>query len=151
MIEEINLSACRDDEIVSAFVMLRDKRDARKKEFEAKDTLYATRLDALQGELLRRQNERGIDQIKVAGVGTAFKTKKMVVQCADWAVFFNWCVEEIKAALTAGRDPTDIFAFFQKRLTVDTVKQFMEAHEGGVPPAVNAITQYAVSVRRSTK
>jgi hypothetical protein len=151
MNEEVSLIECRDDELVSAFVLLRDKRDVRKKEFEAKDSLYADRLDKIQGELLRRQNERGIDQIKVAGVGTAFKTTKMIAQCADWDVFFNWCVNEVISASEAGRDPKEVFAFFQKRLTVDTVKQFMEAHEGGVPPAVNAVIQYAVSVRRSTK
>ena len=151
MSEDVNLTECRDDELVSAYVLLRDKRAARKEEFESKDSLYADRLDKIQGELLRRQNERGIDQIKVAGVGTAFKTTKMIAQCADWGVFFNWCVSQVQEHTAAGTDPTEVFAFFQKRLTVDTVKQYMEAHEGGVPPAVNAITQYAVSVRRSTK
>lgn len=145
------ITVARDDELIGAFITLRDKRDVRKKEFEEKDSMYASRLDQLQAELLRRQNERGIDQIKVAGVGTAFKTTKMVAQCADWDVFFDWCISQVDQAREKGGDPKDVFAFFQKRLTVDTVKQFMERNEGGVPPAVNAITQYAVSVRRSSK
>lgn len=149
--EEVDLTSCRDDEIVGAFIALRDKRDVRKKEWEEKDSKYADRLDKLQGELLRRQNERGIDQIKVAGVGTAFKTTKMIAQCADWDVFFDWCVSQVDDARTKGTDPKDVFAFFQKRLTIDTVKTYMGHNEGGVPPAVNVINQYAVSVRRSSK
>jgi hypothetical protein len=147
---EVNYKELRDDDIVGAYIKLRDMRSATKDKFEAKDNKYAEKIDALQIELLRRYTERGIDQIKVAGVGTSFRSTKVVASCGDWDVFFTWCIEQIDKSRTEGRDPRDVFAFFQKRLTIDTVKQHMETHEGGVPPAVNVMQQYAVSVRRST-
>jgi hypothetical protein len=146
----IDLAEVQDAELVGAFVKLRDKRAERKKEWETKDTQYAERLESIQAELLKRQTDRGIDQIKVTGVGTAFKSKTMVASCADWPVFFDWCIKEIDKTRAAGGDPSEVFAFFQKRLTIDTVKSFMERNEGGVPPAVNALTKYAINVRRST-
>lgn len=151
MTDTIDLTECRDDEIVGAFITLRDKRSSRKLEFEAKDSQYGERLDNLQNELLRRQQERGITQIKVAGVGTAFRTTRMVASCGDWEVFYDWCIAKIQQDLESGADAKSVFSFFQKRLTIDTVKQFMEAHGGGVPPAVNTVTQYTVSVNRSSK
>jgi hypothetical protein len=149
-ITPIDLKDIRDDDIVGAYIKLRDMRDTAKKKFESRDDKYAARIDSLQMELLRRYEERGIDQIKIAGIGTSFKSTKTVASCGDWDVFFSWCLDQADKLRSEGGDPRDVFAFFQKRLTIDTVKQYMEAHEGGVPPAVNVMQQYTVSVRRST-
>lgn len=147
---EDTLKEVRDDELVGAYITLRDKRKDRKVQWETIDNQYAAQLDKIQGELLRRQDERGITQIKVAGVGTAYKSTSVVASCADWDVFNQWLVAQIQGHLENGTDPTQVFAFFQKRLTIDTVKQFMENNEGGVPPAVNVVNSYTVGIRRSS-
>lgn len=145
---EVDLTEPTDGELVTAYIELDDKYKTVKKNYDIREAQYKDRLKAVQAELLRRQTAQGTTQIKVAGVGLAYQSTKMVASCADWDVFFNWSVTQIQKALTEGTDPTAVFAFFQKRLTIDTVKHFMENNEGGVPPAVNTMTEYTVTVRR---
>lgn len=149
--QEIDLATPTDADLVKAYIAVRNKRDEVSEEAKQKVSMYEHRLNQIQSELLRRQNEQGIDQIKVSGVGTAFRQKKTEVSCGDWDMFFGWCVGQIKSHLEAGTDPTEVFAFFQKRLTVATVQGYMKDHDGAVPPAVNTMTEYVVAVRKSSK
>jgi hypothetical protein len=148
--EPLDLTVFKDDALVSAFIAVRDKREAASKKFKARDVQYSENLDKLRNEILRRQDERGIDSIKITGVGTAFKSTSMVASCGDWDMFYGWCVEDIVKRIQEGRDPKEVFGFFQKRLTLEQVKSYMKDHEGAVPPAVNTVTEYSVSIRRST-
>ena len=151
MTDPVKLQEYRDADLVSAYVIIRDKRAAAKAEFDKRDTLLAVQLERIESDLLRRYEEQGTTQIKVAGIGTASRTTKTLVTCADWSVFYAWLFKEAKRKEAAGQDPLETYSFFQKRLTQDTVSGYMELHEGNVPPAVNVAKQYAISVRRSTK
>jgi hypothetical protein len=148
---DVDVTTPTDADLVKAYVAVRSKRDEVKEEAKQKEAMYEHRLHQIQTELLRRQNAQGIDQIKVAGVGTAFRQKKTEVSCGDWDMFFGWCVGQVKSHLEAGTDPTEVFAFFQKRLTVATVQEYQKNHDGAVPPAVNTMTEYVVAVRKSSK
>jgi hypothetical protein len=149
--QEVDLVTPTDADLVKAYIAVRNKRDEVQEEAKQKVAIYEHRLDLIQSELLRRQTEQGIDQIKVNGVGTVYRQKKVNVSCGDWDMFFGWCVGEIKSHLEAGTDPTEVFSFFQKRLTVATVQEYQKAHDGAVPPAVNTMTEYVVAVRKSSK
>jgi hypothetical protein len=140
-----------DDEIVGAYIQLRDKKTDIKALLEERLDVLNVRLDLLSTVMLKRFNERGNDQVKIKGVGTAYRVTNVVAQCADWNVFYNWLISELDAARDSGKDATEVFSYFQKRLTTETVKQFMEANEGAVPFGVNIASSHAVNVRRSTK
>lgn len=150
-LQDVDVTTPKDADLVTAYIAVRNKRDEVKEEAKQKEAMYEHRLYQIQAELLRRQNEQGIDQIKVAGVGTAFRQKKTEVSCGDWDMFFGWCVGQIKTHIDAGTDATEVFSFFQKRLTVATVQEYMKNHDGAVPPAVNTMTDYIIAVRKASK
>lgn len=144
-----DLKTLTDRDLIEAFIALRDRKEAQSALAEAKDKTFKKGLESISAVLLERQREQGIDAIKVKGVGTAFRAMQTKVSCADWDVFHNWLTKEITDRASNGGDPNVMYSFFQRRLTLDTVKQYMEANEGTVPPAVNAVKEYVINVRRS--
>lgn len=143
------LQAAADGDLLQAFIALRDRKDANTQVNEKKAAAFEKGLDAISAILIARQQERKIDQISVKGVGTAFRSVRLKVSCGDWTKFHGWLVDQIVERVNANQSTDDLFAFFQRRLTVDTVKQYMKDHEGSVPPAVNALQEYTLNVRRS--
>lgn len=124
------------EKAVRVIVKIRDARAEQKKKWEAADAVLKEQQEKIETVLLTHMNGSGIDSFKTAA-GTAYKTVKLIPQGADWAVFYEWVKKH------------DAFDFIFKRIKADMVKDYMEQHNGKVPPGVSVYSVQGVTIRRT--
>ncbi len=123
------------DQTVRVFIKMRDARAALKEEWETKDRAIKEQQDTIQQLLLAHMNANGIESFRT-GAGTVYRTEKLIPQGSDWNAFYNWVKEH------------NAFDFIFKRIKADAVKDYMEQHNGAVPPGVSVYGEYGVNIRR---
>jgi hypothetical protein len=81
------------------------------------------------------------------------RSKTMKVSCASeaWPLFYRWLVRELVRLVKADGDPTQIFAYLHKRVTKESIESYMAANDGHVPPGINILPEYTVSVKKRTE
>lgn len=126
------------DALVGAYSAIRDARSARKRLFEEEDAKLEADQQILRAAMLAVMNATGAKSI-ATDHGTAYRSEKVKVAAADWNAVYAWVAED-----------TDRFELIEKRLKSTFVQQYMEDHDGAVPPGVNVHREYEVSVRRPT-
>ena len=129
-----SISDLRDDQLVEVYIKLRDRRSARKRQYEIEDEGDKTRQEKIESLLLARFNESGAESVRTAS-GTAFKTTKSSVTCADRQAFFDFVQQH------------DLFDLLEARPAKTTVEQYAEEH-GEYPPGLNVNRVVSISVRR---
>jgi hypothetical protein len=80
-------------------------------------------------------NTHGMESVRTEG-GTFFKQIEIKPNIVDDAAFFAWIKEN------------DAFDAMQRRVAVGFVKQFMEAHNDGLPPGLAVSREAVVRVRK---
>jgi len=132
--EKKSISDLRDDQLVEVYIKLRDRRSARKREYEIADESDKTKQEKIEALLLARFNESGAESVRTAS-GTAFKTIRSSVTCADRQSFFDFVQQN------------DMFDLLEARPAKSTVEQYAEAH-GEYPPGLNVNRVVSISIRR---
>lgn len=127
--------AVTQQKLVRVFVKMRDARAALKREWEEQDTTIKQQQELIEQLLLKEMNDNGLESFRT-GAGTAYKTVKLIPQGSDWGVFYNWVKEH------------DAFDFIFKRIKADMVKDYMDQHNGQVPPGVSVYSVQGVTIRR---
>lgn len=125
-------------QVVSKRILLRDKLKEIRSEFEQQESKIKAAEQACEAWLLQRAREVGVDQFKVAGVGTAFISTVTKVSCNDWPKLHEWVIK------------TKNIDALERRVSKTFVKEFREAHKE-LPPGVAAFDEQTINVRRSTK
>lgn len=124
------------DMIVQAFSAIRDARTAKRQAYEKEDLALEEDQRKLKVLMLELLNATGAKSIATEH-GTVYRTEKIKPSAADWTTIYDWIAEN-----------PERFELLEKRLKSTFVKDFMEEHEGQVPPGVNVHREYEVSVRR---
>lgn len=121
--------------LVRAYLKIRDAKDALKREYDEKERELKATMNKIEVQLLKFLNEHGIEN---SGTDEAifYKQEEIKPSCQDWKAFHDWIAEN------------DAFDMLQKRITVKSLKDFMEEHDGELPPGVSVHREYAVHVRR---
>ena len=127
------------DVVIEKYIALRDKRSEIKKAYEADDAKYKEAMEKIESWLLVQCNAMGVDNLTVKGIGTAVKGKSMQVSCKDWKAFHVW----VKA-----HDQLDMF---ERRISRNVLKDYLEAAGGELPPGIDVIYEQVVTVRRATQ
>ena len=109
------------DRIIRTYVRMRDARSALKAEFEKKDRELKDQQETLESFLLGSMNTGGVTSLRTSA-GTAYRTETMVPTGSDWSAFYAWVKE------------TNGFDFLFKSIKADAIKDFMDQHDGEVPP-----------------
>jgi hypothetical protein len=122
--------------MVKAYIKIREKRAEIKKAFDEQDRALKEKLETIEGEMLRQMQEAGIESIKTAA-GTFYKQEDITPTGSDWDAFFSW----VRAH--------DAFDALERRIKKGFIKEYMEAHEGAIPPGVSVYREYVVRVRRT--
>lgn len=122
-------------DIVKVYLKIRDTREKAKREFEELDKKRKADMERLETELLRQLDDAGADSIRTP-LGTVYKQIDVIPQGADWEAIYEFIKEK------------DAFDLLEKRLKKTTVKEYMEANEGKLPPGINVFQKYDVHVRR---
>lgn len=124
------------EEIVRAYLAIRTERERILREYEAADSELKTDLEHIEKMLLGVCNDVNADSIKTHH-GTVMRRLNERFYCQDWDNFYKFVMDN------------DVVQLLEKRIHQGNFKQFMSEHEGdGLPPGVNVMREYAISVRK---
>lgn len=125
-----------NNKLVAAYRKIRDARSAATKAYEAKDAEYKEKLETLETAMLKILLDANTNSM-ATDAGTFYKTEVIKPAAADWDTFYNWIIEN--NALDA----------LERRIKVAFVKDYMEQHEGEIPPGLNVYRENKVTVRKA--
>lgn len=124
------------NKVVEAYLNIRDRRAEIKREYEANDDKLKAAQAQLEGVMLKHLNDSGLDSARTAH-GTFFRSESLKPSGSDWAAFYQWIGEN------------DAFEALERRIKRDFIKEYMETHDGDLPPGVSVHREYDVRVRRA--
>ncbi|MGF6599773.1 hypothetical protein P3T23_004507 [Paraburkholderia sp. GAS448] len=144
----ISWQQATDDELVRAHLMCGRRDDELKEQLRRLKAVE----EGIEREMLARMNRRQQDGFRT-GAATVSRTKVNTISCAaeGWPKFYRWLLAEAVRLEKARADPTQVFAYLHRRVTKEAVESYMAANDGRVPPAINVMPAYGVSVRRRSE
>jgi hypothetical protein len=126
------------DELVEAFITLRNERDRMRNEWEEKDAVIKEDMTKLEQALLSICNEANATSIKT-DKGTVIRKLNERFFCSDWDNFRDYVLEHQALEL------------LERRIHQGNFKEFIAEREAeGLPPGVNVMREYGVTVRKPT-
>ena len=126
------------DELVETFITLRNERDRMRNEWEAQDAKIKEDMTVLEQALLSICNEANATSIKT-DKGTVIRKLNERFFCSDWDNFRDYVLEHQALEL------------LERRIHQGNFKEFIaERQDEGLPPGVNVMREYGVTVRKPT-
>lgn len=145
----VDAGANNDAEAAALAAIPMDKLAKVYRKMAAKIQELTTEYDAAVEEIKRQQDavKNALkDQMLVMGVssvrtdnGTVVLSTKTRYNTQDWDSFKEFVREH------------DAIDLLEKRIAQTNMAQFLEENPGVVPPGLNSMTEYAISVRKPTK
>ena len=127
------------EKLVEAFIAIRNQRDRLLQEYEAADKALKAESAQIEMALLTVCNSINADSIKTSH-GTVMRKLNERFFCQDWDNFYKFVLDNEAVQL------------LERRIHQGNFKEFMKDHEGdGLPPGVNVMREYGVSVRKVSK
>jgi hypothetical protein len=124
------------DEVVSAYIKLRAKKDAMEAEVKAETKKIVEKMDKFEGWLKQQADAQGVTSFKTKH-GTAF------LKTTDYANVENW---DVTLAFILEQQAFDLL---NKAVSKVAVRGYIEENKA-VPPGVNYGTKIEVEVRKPT-
>ena len=132
------MSSVNTEEIVEAYLAIRNQRDKILREYEALDALLKEDIKQLEVTLLSVCNSINVDSIRTKH-GTVMRKLNERFFCEDWDNFRKFVLEN------------EALELFEKRIHQGNFRQFMADNEGdGLPPGVNVLREFGITVRKSS-
>ena len=126
------------DQLVEAFITLRNERDRLRNEYEAQDAVIKEEMTTLEQALLAICNETNATSIKT-DKGTVIRKLNERFFCSDWDNFREYVLEHQALEL------------LERRIHQGNFKEFItERQDEGLPPGVNVMREFGVTVRKPT-
>ena len=126
----------KDEQMIDAYIRLRDRRAQRKAAYLAEDESDKQYMEKIEALFLKSLNEEGLTSKSCKGVGTAYITTKTSVTTADREAFMNFI-----------RDG-DMWQLLEVRPAKAAVEEYVSANEE-LPPGVNMRREMAVNIQRA--
>jgi len=127
------------EELVKAYIAIRNKRDANAREFDAKDKDLKGELAQLEQVMLNSCNEIDADSIRTSS-GTIIKTMKENFVCGDWDNFKDYVMNN------------DAIELLQQRIHQTNFKEFLSNRtDEGLPPGISTMREFQIVVRKPSK
>jgi hypothetical protein len=124
------------DRITKAHINIRDARRELKKQYEANDADLMKAQDKLESVMLDHLNKHGMQSVRTES-GTFYAQEEMTPSGSDWNALYEWIKEH------------DAWEVLERRIKRTFVKEYAEAHNGGLPPGVSVFRERIVRVRRA--
>jgi hypothetical protein len=126
------------EELVSAYISLRNERASLKDEYEQKDNALKTDMEKLEVAMLGVCNTVNADSIKTTH-GTVIRKLNERFYCQDWDNFYKFVLEN------------EVPQLLERRIAQGNFKQYLSDNEAdGLPPGVSVMREYGVVVRKSS-
>ena len=126
------------DELVNAYLKIRNKKDSLYQEFQKTDRELKADLAQIEQVMLSSLNEVSADSIRTSG-GTIIKTLKENYVCSDWSNFKDFVLDNEAVEL------------LQQRIHQANFKEFLASRsEDGLPPGISTMREFNIVVRKPT-
>jgi len=133
------VSSVNTEDCVEVYLAIRNERDRIRKEYESNDNALKGEMSAIEGLLLSVCNDIGASSINTKH-GTVIRSLKERFVCNDWDNFKKFVVEN------------DLIDCLERRIHQKNFGTFMsEQEDAGLPPGVNVMREYDITVRKSSK
>lgn len=145
-----------DENMVARYLSLKTWIEGEKKRFETHLEPHEDEMDAIEGEFLKRFNERGQDasptehgtaykstllNVSISPEGPAYKAEHHIEPLTGRDAFLEACLDHW------GDWGGDMLVLGKPQ--IDAVNKYMEDHEGQPPPGVKTSKFTRVNIRRS--
>ena len=121
---------------VKAYLKIKAKRAELSANFDTEDTILKDQQELIKTELLGYLKENDLKSVKTEA-GTFYKTIKTRYWTSDWEEMHKFILEH------------EVPEFFEKRLSQNNIKQFLEENPEAVPKGLNSNSEFAVTVRKA--
>jgi hypothetical protein len=126
------------EELVAAYINIRTQREILLRNYEEQDKALKADMAQLEAAMLDVCNHINADSIKTSH-GTVMRKLNERFFCQDWENFYKFIMEQ------------DAPHLLERRIHQSNFKEFMKDHEdSGLPPGVNVMREYGVTVRKSS-
>jgi hypothetical protein len=126
------------NELVKAYLTIRNEREKIEAEYKERDMQLKADMAILEQEMLAGCNDMKVESLRTDS-GTVIKSLKERYTCADRDNFNKFVLE------------TGAVELFEARLHQGNFKEFMsERHHEGLPPGVNVMREFTITVRKPT-
>jgi hypothetical protein len=127
------------DELVEAYLAIRAQREKLLREYEIADAALKDDMSKLEAVMLDMCNAVNADSIKTKH-GTVMRKMNERFFCQDWDNFYKFVLDNEAVQL------------LERRIHQSNFREFLSNHESdGMPPGVNVMREYGVSVRKASK
>jgi hypothetical protein len=123
-------------QVTKAHINIRDARTALRKQYEEADADLKKSQEKLESVMLDHLNRHGMDSVRTEA-GTFYRQEEITPSAADWNALYDWIKDN------------DAWDALERRIKRTFVKEYQEAHNGGLPPGISVFREYVVRVRRS--
>lgn len=126
------------EELVSAYIALRNERASLKDEYDQKDNSLKLDMEKIEMAMLDLCNTVNANSIKTSH-GTVIRKLNERFYCQDWDNFYKFVLENEAPQL------------LERRIAQGNFKQYLSDNEAdGLPPGVSVMREYGVVVRKSS-
>ena len=127
------------DELVETYLQIRTAREKLLRDYEAADLALKEDMLKLEAVMLEMCNAVNADSIKTKH-GTVMRKLNERFFCQDWDNFYKFVLDNEAVQL------------LERRIHQGNFKEFLKDHEGdGLPPGVNVMREFGISVRKASK
>jgi hypothetical protein len=128
----------QNDKLVKIYTKIRDARKALSAKFDEEDSGLKIQLEAVATELKKRCMVAGQTGFKTE-FGTVYISESMKVSCGDWSMFGAWLKDQ------------DPLVYLESRVKSTAVKDYMDSHNGELPPGITVFRESEARVRAPEK
>jgi hypothetical protein len=133
------MSAVNVEELVDIYLTIREERRALLAKFEEEDKALKEDMEKLEAGLLGVCNDINANSLNTKH-GTVIRSVKERFVCSDWDSFKEFIREN------------DAVDCLERRIHQSNFKTLMTERQGeGLPPGVNCMREFAITVRKSSK
>lgn len=122
--------------LVRAYIKLRDARAALKQTFDAEDKALKANQDRLEAAMLQILHTANAESIATEA-GTFYRQEEITPRGDDWDALYKWISDN------------NAFEALERRIKKTFVREFMDVHDGALPPGVSVYREFVARVRRA--
>jgi hypothetical protein len=121
--------------ITKAYINIRDARNELRKQYDDSDKDLKIAQQKLEAAMLDHLNKHGMESVRTEA-GTFYRQEEITPSASDWNALYNWIKEH------------DAWEALERRIKKTFIREYAEAHSGGLPPGVSVFREFVVRVRR---
>jgi hypothetical protein len=158
-LSSIQLQEMRVDDLITAYIALRNQLATDRKGYKAREQKMKDQLVVISMNLRAKGDELGVDNFKTAG-GTAYRSRTEKIRVGDWDQFLTWMIETENYHLVQKRVSPNLVKEVRDKLLADIIagidpsiekaemdEALAQAAQAAIPPGLVSVPEETFAVR----